>query len=148
MKGLAAEVFSRFGPYEQILDEWFVTPGVATLLAEEEEEPVGLVMVALFQRSWGGLSADVLAIAVEPAHQGKGLGGRLLDRVLEVTADAELAGTVQEVGLTVADTNSVARKLFGSRGFRLVEGLESDYPGGQAALRMVRRVGPPPFRRG
>jgi [ribosomal protein S18]-alanine N-acetyltransferase len=61
-----------------------------------------------------GDDAELLNIAVSPAHRGKGLAGQMLDAVL-----IELGGrAVKNAFLEVRESNVAARALYGSRGFR------------------------------
>ena len=60
-----------------------------------------------------GEDAELLNIAVHPAHRGKGLAGQMLDAVL-----IELGGRgVKNAFLEVRESNAAARALYGSRGF-------------------------------
>lgn len=56
---------------------------------------------------------EIANIAVDPAHQGAGLGGRLLDGAI---AAAE-ADACEAVWLEVRVSNDPARRLYASRGF-------------------------------
>ena len=53
-------------------------------------------------------------LGVADAHQGRGLGSALMDRVLEVAQGLGL----RQVELTVVQDNLVARRLYEGRGFR------------------------------
>jgi ribosomal-protein-alanine N-acetyltransferase len=56
---------------------------------------------------------EIANIAVDPAHQGTGLGGRLLDAAV-AAADAQES---EAVWLEVRVSNEPARRLYASRGF-------------------------------
>lgn len=67
---------------------------------------------------WGflwGLDADAptFGLAVADAHQGSGLGGMLMDRVLEFAS----ARGIGAVSLTVVQDNDKARAMYARRGF-------------------------------
>ena len=63
---------------------------------------------------WGLASEEpTLGLCVADAHQGQGLGRTLLDRALVAARERELA----RVHLTVVKDNSVALRLYESRGF-------------------------------
>lgn len=66
--------------------------------------------------------SELLLIAVDPAHQGRGEGGRLLDAAL-AAASARGASVMQ---LEVRAGNLAALALYASRGFRRV-GLRRRY---------------------
>lgn len=57
--------------------------------------------------------AEILNLAVHPAHRGCGVGGQLLDWVL----DALRRSGAENVYLEVRESNDDARKLYASRGF-------------------------------
>ena len=60
-----------------------------------------------------GEDAELLNIAVDPEHRGKGLAGQMLDAVL-----IQLAGrAVKNAFLEVRESNNAARALYRSRGF-------------------------------
>jgi [ribosomal protein S18]-alanine N-acetyltransferase len=60
-----------------------------------------------------GDDAELLNIAVDPRHRGKGLAGQMLDAVL-----IQLTGrAVKNAFLEVRESNKAARALYGSRGF-------------------------------
>jgi len=137
IQDLAGAVFSRFGDYRRILTRFFYTDGVTTFIWEEENSPAGLGMVAL---DWGLNStygvADLMAIALTPDRQGQGSGGRLLAALLEWSR----AQGADEMQLTVAEPNHIARRFFARHGFAPAGRDEGRYPAGQRALRMVRTL--------
>ena len=83
------------------------------------------------------LVADLVAIAVEPKLQSRGVGGALLERAFALVAGAE--PPLKEMWLVVAENNQRAQRFFGRHGFRLGRGL-GVYPAGQRALRMVKPI--------
>jgi ribosomal protein S18 acetylase RimI-like enzyme len=76
---------------------------------------------------WGLTREPTLGLCVSDSYQGQGLGGRLLDRVLEVSQEYALS----EIHLTVVQDNLVALRLYEERGFvrngELVGGDGLDY---------------------
>lgn len=131
---LAAEVFLEYGSYDTYLLDWLEDEHVTTRIALVEGAPAGFYMLARYAEA-GRKVAELLAIAVDRAHQNRGIGGDLLDQAL---AAAREFGA-DEVRLSVADGNSRAERLFASRGFRLTEGF-GVYPSGQRALLMVKKT--------
>ena len=57
---------------------WIATPGTAVFVAEEEGEVLGFSMAGAPREPLAGYDAELFAIYVLPAHQGRGLGRRLL----------------------------------------------------------------------
>jgi ribosomal protein S18 acetylase RimI-like enzyme len=136
---LAGKVFSQYGSYSRYLTDWLETGGVTTLIGEVEDEPVGLLMLVAYpdpKNPTEGL-ADLLAIAVEPRFQSRGLGSVLLTRAIAEARRLPSPVPVRKLYLSVAETNARARKLFSRRGFRITSG-EGIYPAGQRALHMVK----------
>jgi ribosomal-protein-alanine N-acetyltransferase len=86
------------------------------------------------------LVADLLAIAVSPTAQGRGVGRRLLEHAIHQVEVARRRLAIRELRLSVADTNHRARALFDQLGFRLLEGDHGYYDGGQLALHMSRPI--------
>lgn len=79
------------------------------LLALAGDLPVGAAWVRLFtveEPGYGFLGAGIpeLTIAVLPAYRGRGIGGRLLERLL-----ADLGGRFPAVSLSVVDINPACR---------------------------------------
>lgn len=138
---LSGDVFTLYGDYRTLLPKWFRTAGVMTYLSESEGERTGFVMLAFFPEG-KALVGDVLAIAVDPAHQGKGIGRMLLQHAVTVCEQVAEQSPVRAMRLSVADTNARAQRLFTSFGFRKLEGDFGKYDGGQEALHMERPIGP------
>ena len=78
--------------------------------------------------------AELLTIAVEPAAQGRGVGGRLVARFL---AEAVLRGA-ESVFLEVAAPNAAARALYGKAGFVEAALRRGYFAGGVDAVVMTR----------
>jgi ribosomal protein S18 acetylase RimI-like enzyme len=138
---VAEDVFAELGDYGRILPTWLLHDGVLTHVAEEDGVPVGYTMLGFYtagQPRQHEYVADLLAIAVAPRAQGRGIGKQLLEHVI---AQAELAQRrlpVIELRLSVAEPNARARRLFTRFGFRLLSSEHGRYDGGQRALHMTR----------
>jgi len=138
---LSGDVFTLYGDYRTLLPKWFRTTGVLTYVSESDGERTGFVMLAFFTEGQG-LVGDVLAIAVAPAHQGKGIGRMLMQHAITVCEQVNERTPVRAMRLSVADTNARAQRLFDSFGFRRLPGDFGQYDGGQQALHMERPLGP------
>jgi ribosomal protein S18 acetylase RimI-like enzyme len=136
---LAVKVFSIYGSYGRYLTDWFDEESVTTLIGEIDQERVGLLMLAArpshIHPDRG--VAELLAIAVKPSHQSRGLGTILLEKAIEEAPRLPSPLPIVEMHLSVADGNSRAQRLFSRRGFRRTGG-EGIYPAGQRALHMVK----------
>jgi [ribosomal protein S18]-alanine N-acetyltransferase len=135
---LGGKVFSLYGPYRTTVSRWFESGVTMTFVSTAEARPVGFVMVgALPGGGEGETRAEVLAIAVVPELQRRGIGEELLQHAakrLEELGD-------QRLFLHTAKENLAAQKLFLRNGFRPVEMKKGFYPFGQDALMMVNEFG-------
>ena len=108
------------------VDAWPRAGDLGVVAVSAEGEPLGASWCRLFaedDRGYGFVSTDVpeLSMGVAAAHRGRGLGGRLLDAVVEEARGRSLPG----VSLSVEDGNDRARALYERRGF-VVVGREGD----------------------
>jgi ribosomal protein S18 acetylase RimI-like enzyme len=151
VREVAVQVFAQFGDYGRILPTWLVHDGVLTHVAEtlaaEPARPVGFTMLGFYPSLPGPTTsdefvADLLAIAVAPPAQGKGVGRRLLEHAIAQVQAAARRLPIRELRLSVADTNLRARRLFQQFHFRLVHGDHGFYDGGQLALHLARPLDP------
>jgi ribosomal protein S18 acetylase RimI-like enzyme len=136
---LAAEVFALYGSeYGLMIPAYGRDIRVITLLYEDDNRLVGFIQVGFLEApgSRRDLIADILAVAVAPGYQARGYGTALFQRVLELLRPMRERGTVTDVQLTVADTNSRATRLFRRLGFAILEQKYGTYEGGQQAIRM------------
>jgi ribosomal protein S18 acetylase RimI-like enzyme len=145
VRTVAEQVFAELGDYGRILPTWLVHEGVLTHIAEEDGVAVGYTMLGFYSAGPPRADeyvADLLAIAVAPTAQGRGIGKRLLAHAIEQAAAARKRMPVVELRLSVAEPNARARQLFTQFGFAFVDGEHGRYDGGQRALHMARPVKP------
>ncbi|MDX9999785.1 MAG: N-acetyltransferase [Polyangia bacterium] len=152
---LAHEAFSLYGSdYGLMIPAYARDTRVITLVCELSGALVGFLQVGFLEPRMGrrGLVADILAVAVVPAYQGKGLGTALFERALELLEPMLERGSLSTVQLTVADTNLGASRLFDRLGFEVLDEDYGTYEGGQRAIRMSlgerHRLKPSPGRPG
>ncbi|MDG3440331.1 GNAT family N-acetyltransferase [Nitrospirillum amazonense] len=109
-------------------------PGVAALIAQDEQEPLGMALIRTVVDE-----AEILTIGVTPQARGRGLGAALTRACVDAAATAGAAALYLEV----AETNAPARRLYAATGFEPV-GRRANYYhlGGQpvAALLLRRAV--------
>jgi ribosomal protein S18 acetylase RimI-like enzyme len=135
---LGARAFAALGNYRDILPAWLAQENVMAWVAEVDGERRGFSVVGFFQDDSGGKNvADLLALAVEPAWQSRGLGRTLLAHAVAMASATAQAGHLRELRLCVADDNFIGQRLYRTSGFRRVAGDFGAYPGGQRAVRMA-----------
>ena len=158
-----AEAYADLGDYTRILPSWLEQPGVLAwidhdvhgrgrgfamlgLYTEDIPRPTSATSTGTFtyadapaSNSRQHVVADLLALAVLPAFQRKGIGSKLLDHVIDVAERVAPASHILQLRLTVAENNTGAQRLYARTGFRIVEGAAT-YDRGQRALRMVRTL--------
>jgi ribosomal protein S18 acetylase RimI-like enzyme len=148
---LGARAFADLGDYRDILGAWLAQDNVSAWIAEPDGERRGFTVIGFFGgRDAAGVGgrdaavvggednvADLLAIAVEPGWQSRGLGRQLLDHAVAVAAATARAGRLRELRLCVADDNFIGQRLYRTGGFHRVVGEFGAYPGGQRAVRRV-----------
>jgi ribosomal protein S18 acetylase RimI-like enzyme len=137
-----AEAYADLGDYTRILPSWLEQPGVLAWIDHDTNHASrGFAMLGFYMEDQGGGSpqviADLLALAVLPAHQRKGIGGKLLSHVIEVAERVAPSSHIQTLRLTVAEDNVGAQRLYERTGFSIVDG-NATYDRGQRALRMAR----------
>ena len=92
---LSKKAFSQYGPYEDMLERWFQSGTTETLLALMGKRPVGFAMLGRHQSEWDSRQiAELLAIAVEPAKQKKGIGDSLIREVVRKARELRIETVV------------------------------------------------------
>ena len=87
-------------------------------VAEVDDIVVGYVIARIVARQ-----GEIANIAVDPARQGAGIGGRLLDAAVEAAESA----VCEAVWLEVRVSNDPARKLYASRRFEPIGRRKGSY---------------------
>lgn len=142
-----AEAYQDLGDYTRILPSWLEQPGVlAWIDYDMQGRGRGFAMLGFYldetvSGSPSQVIADLLALAVLPSFQGRGIGTRLLHHVIEVAERVAPSSHIASLRLTVAETNTGAQRLYARNGFRVIDGSAS-YDRGQRALRMARPLLP------
>lgn len=143
VRSLSAKLFLVYGSYDQYVADWFSSNEVATYVAERDGLPVGFCMIRIHPagQEASPATAELLAIAVAPEHQSRGVGGALLERCFAFARESEPPAA--EIRLSVAEGNSRAQRMFARNGFRIARST-GVYPAGQRALFMVKTLRPAP----
>ena len=137
IRTLSAEVFSRYGPYETILPQWFLSGMARTLVAVWDDAPVGYAMLSTGRWRHHSLSvAELLAIAVTPGYCRCGVGNRLMEKIVRIAETSEVDILILHTGIH----NQHAQALFKKHGFSPVGVKDGFYSEGQRALMMQREM--------
>lgn len=140
-----AEAYQDLGDYTRILPSWLEQPGVlAWIDYDVQGRGRGFAMLGFYlddpATSPGqspAVVADLLALAVLPSFQRRGIGTKLLLHVIEVAERVAPSSQIASLRLTVAEANTGAQRLYARHGFRIIDG-SATYDRGQKALRMAR----------
>lgn len=142
-----AEAYADLGDYTRILPSWLEQPGVLAWIDHDVQgRGRGFAMLGFYTEDGPRVDgrqqvvADLLALAVLPLYQKKGIGSRLLAHVIDVAERVAPSSHITQLRLTVAENNTGAQRLYARTGFHIVEGAAT-YDRGQRALRMVRPLG-------
>lgn len=144
-----AEAYASLGDYTRILPSWLAQPGVLAWIDHDVQgRGRGFAMLGFYMEDTSGTGAgptqvvaDLLALAVLPAQQRRGIGSKLLTHVIEIAERVAPSSDIHSLRLTVAEDNSGAQRMYARAGFRIVDG-SATYDRGQRALRMVRPLTP------
>jgi ribosomal-protein-alanine N-acetyltransferase len=132
---LSAQVFSKYGHYEEIVPAWFEQGAVITEVIMEKNDTLGFAMLVLDrQRVIGYRAAHLLAIGILPEHQRRGVGRALLVHMEKVAGKYNAV----EINLWTAVDNEPALSFFKKAGFEIKRFESYYYPKGQGALAMSK----------
>jgi ribosomal protein S18 acetylase RimI-like enzyme len=141
-----AEAYRDLGDYTRILPSWLEQPGVLAWIDQDVSgRGRGFAMLGFYTEETPTrpgkqqVVADLLALAVLPTYQNKGIGTKLLYHVIDVAERVAPASHITQLRLTVAENNTGAQRLYARNKFHIVEG-SATYDRGQKALRMVRSL--------
>src|SRR5262245_202099 len=128
IRATAAEVYARLGDYGKIIPSWMSHPGVLTFVEAIDEGGAevrrGFILIGFYEPDDlvpARVVADLLAIAVAPDQQRRGVGRTLLEFAVDVAELAHPGAPVREIRLTVAEDNAPALALFRSTGFEVLD---------------------------
>ena len=134
---LSGSAFRKYGSYRQVIAQWFQSAVTETIIAHLDGRPVGFAMLGIMQDAPSSQQVcELLAIAVKPTKQRKGVGQKLLK-----AAEKKASGwQAERLFLHTARDNIAARGLFTKNGY-IPSGIKTQfYPEGQDALVMSKTV--------
>ena len=136
IRTLSKKVFNKYGPYDDTLAGWFLSGMAFTSLALVEKRAVGFAMLGQSPSDDLHLRIyELLAIAVEPGMQNRGIGSQLLKSIERKAQDLDIEMMI----LHTAADNLPGHGLFIKFGFVSSETKGGFYPAGQDALMMYKR---------
>ncbi|MBF0498260.1 MAG: GNAT family N-acetyltransferase [Deltaproteobacteria bacterium] len=133
---LAGKVFCEYGLYDQCLPDWLFQDGIVSLIAEIRRRPVGMAIVHMPENTsnYGmGLIVYILAMAVSPYFQRRGVGQALMRRIIN---DA-IKNKIEYIVLHTAVANHPAINFYKKHNFEVIRLVRHYYPSGQDAFTMV-----------
>ena len=134
---LSGTAFHIYGPYRDMISQWFESEMTETVVALENKKPVGFAMLGPSSKScYGHHGAEILAIAVEPAKQNMGIGQKLIEAIEAKAAESN----VKTIFLHTCTENLPARKLFVRNSYQALGIERGFYPAGQDALGMSKDI--------
>ncbi len=142
---ISESVFEDYGEYGKIVSKFFTSRGVTTYVARVGAEVVGFIMLGFLPWSAGDSEgnpwiADLLAIAVVPGRRRQGIGSELMQRMFQLVGEMGEWRDVKEIQLTCAEENQAGLNFFSRYGFSVIDPRHGTYSGGQAAVRMAKKM--------
>jgi ribosomal protein S18 acetylase RimI-like enzyme len=136
---LSEIAFRKYGSYQRVITQWFQSEMTETIIGHMGGRPVGFAMIGMIKDETSAQDiCEILAIAVTPTKQHKGIGHLLL-RAVEKKASE---WPVERIFLHTAKDNIAARDLFTKHGY-VSSGMKTNfYPEGQDALLMSKIIQP------
>jgi len=137
---LSEQVFSAYGPYDEIVARWASFAQIITVVVEEKGQLRGFAMINPMHGAQNEAKGELLAIAVSPEYQRRGIGKRLLGYMENVARNVGM----EEMVIHAAEINKAAHQFFAKNGFIQRGSIDSYYPRGQKVLEMskILRVNP------
>ena len=137
---LSKQVFSDYGPYDEIIACWTSSLYIITVVVEEKGQPRGFAMINPILGGKNEDKGELVAIAVSPQYQRRRIGKRLL-RYMEGLAQGL---GIEEVLIHTAAINKAAAQFFAKNGFIQRGLVDFYYPMGQKALEMSKTLSKTP----
>lgn len=135
---LSGEVFHMYGPYERIITSWLESGVALCLVGFIRNKIAAFAMMSNLPHEVNPAHvSELLAIAVIPERQGKGIGGTIL-KEMEKKA---VVMNIKALFLHTAIENTPALRLFKENGYQTLGTKRRFYPAGQDAILMSKQFG-------
>ncbi len=134
--GLSEQVFSAYGPYDEIVTRWASLPHIISAIVEEEGQSRGFAMINPILGVRDEAEAELLAIAISPEYQRRGIGEKLLTHMEDLARNLG----IEEMVIHTAAINKTAHRFFAKNGFIQRGTVNRYYPLGQKALEMSKTL--------
>ena len=109
IRRLSRSAFEIYGSYGDVVSQWFQSEMTETFIGRIARRPIGFAMLGLIREENSDRKVcELLAIAVEPNQQLKGIGQLLLNAVEQKAFEWQ----VEEIFLHTAKENLQALNLF------------------------------------
>ena len=133
---LSGQVFSAYGPYDEIIGRWASFPHIITVVVEEYGQLRGFAMINPILGAQNLAKGELVAIAISPQYQGRGIGKRLLKYMEGLSRGLG----IEEILIHTAAINKAAYRFFAKNGFIKMGLVTFYYPMGQEALEMSKTL--------
>ena len=134
---LSKRVFNIYGPYDKMVTAWLESDSTIVIIAQINRQAVGFAMLGdLTSRFDYFHSPELLALAVNPEKQHRGIGRMLLQ---EIEKKAVETGT-NRIFLHTGVKNLRARSLYDQNGYSPWEIKRRFYTAGQDAVVMSKEI--------
>jgi ribosomal protein S18 acetylase RimI-like enzyme len=138
IRSLSRKAFQQYGPYEDLLPDWFLSGIGLAFVAVVGKRAAGYAMLErIFGQAVSPRTSELLAVAVEPWARNHGAGDRLVGQIIR-KADQLF---VERLVLHTAVDNLPGQALFRKHGFVASAIEKAFYPEGQDALMMQKEMG-------
>ena len=137
---LSELIFSAYGPYDEIVTRWASLPHIVTVVVEQKGQSRGFAMINPILGARDEAKAELLAIAVSPQYQRRGIGKRLLEYMEDLARNFG----IEEMRIHTAVINKAAHRFFAKNGFIQRGSVDRYYPLGQKALEMSKTLSTTP----
>ncbi len=137
---LSEQVFSAYGPYDEIIARWASLPHIIMVVVEEKGQSRGFAMINPILGTQNEAKAELLAIAVSPEYQRRKIGKRLLGYMEGLARNFG----IEELVIHTAAINEAAHRFFAKNGFIQRGLVDRYYPLGQKALEMSKTLSTTP----